>query len=156
MTPIEPVVADVHLPVPPDHAFGVLTAGLGTWWPRAYSWGPDVLDTHELEPREGGRIAEVSVLGNRYDWGRITTWDPPTRLVMDWQIGPDRVPTPDPAACSEVEVTVTSDGDGSLVTVEHRGFEVYGESGPPYRDALASDEGWPHILAGLVAALGAG
>lgn len=149
-----PVTARVHLPVPPDHAFGVLTAGLGTWWPTEYSWGPDVLETHELEPREGGRIAEVSVHGSRHDWGRITTWAPPSRLVFDWQIGPDRVPTPDPSACSEVDVTVTAEGDGSLVTVTHDDFQVYGDGGEAYRDALASEMGWPFILAGLVEVLG--
>ena len=140
------IEAGVMLPVAPDHAFGMLTAGLATWWPTPYSWGPDVLAAHELEPHEGGRIAEVSVHGNRWDWGRITTWDPPHRVVFDWQIGPDRVPTPDPAACSEVEWRVEAHGDASRVTVIHRGFDVYGEDGADYRAALATEQGWSFIL----------
>ena len=137
------------MPVPPDHAFGMLTAGLATWWPAPYSWGPAVLAAHEMEPKRGGRIAEVSVHGNRWDWGRITTWEPPHRMVFDWQIGPDRVPTPDPAACSEVEWRVDAHEDVSRVTVVHRGFEVYGEAGEEYRAGLASEQGWPFILASL-------
>lgn len=151
---VDEVRASVHLPVPPEHAFGVLTAGLGTWWPAAYSWGPEVLDTHELEPRAGGRIAEVSVHGNRYDWGRITTWVPPERVVFDWQIGPDRVPTPDPDACSEVEWQVEADGEGSRLTVLHRGFEIYGDAADGYREALGSEQGWRFMLAGLADQLG--
>lgn len=145
----EPIEASTVLPVDPDHAFGMLTAGLATWWPTPYSWGPEVLAAHEVEPVEGGRIAEVSVHGNRWDWGRITTWDPPNRVVFDWQIGPDRVPTPDPAACSEVEWRVEAGDEGSRVVVVHRGFEVYGEAGADYRAALASEQGWPLILGSL-------
>lgn len=150
---VEPIETSVVLPVGPEHGFGMVTAGLATWWPTQYSWGPDVLDAHELEPREGGRIAEVSVHGNRWDWGRITTWDPPRRVVFDWQIGPDRVPTPDPTSCSEVEWLVESEGDGCRVTVVHRGFEVYGDAGGDYRAGLASEQGWSFILGSLVAAV---
>jgi len=150
MSVTDPIETSVKVPVPPEHAFGMLTAGLGTWWPAEYSWGPEVLDTHELEPREGGRIAEVSVHGNRWDWGRITAWEPPHRLVFDWQIGPDRVPTPDPSACSEVEWRVEADGDGSVVHVVHAGFDAYGDAGSDYRAGLASEQGWPYMLASFV------
>lgn len=144
--------AGVTVPVDADAAFGAFTAGLGTWWPTAYSWGPDTLDRHELEPREGGRITEFGAHGVQLDWGRITTWDPPTRLVFDWMIGPDRVPCPDTP--SRVTVTFDADGGTTRVTVVHDRFEAHGaDTTAEYAAMLGSEQGWPHMLAGYAAPL---
>jgi hypothetical protein len=35
---------------------------------------------------------------------------------------------------------------GTLVLLEHRGFERHGPQAVAYRDALASAQGWPWIL----------
>jgi uncharacterized protein YndB with AHSA1/START domain len=48
--------------------------------------------------------------------GRVTLWEPPTRLVFDWRnlnFAPDEK--------TEVEVRFEAIGDGTRVTVEHRG-----------------------------------
>ena len=77
----------------------------------------------------------------------MLAWDPPRRLVFTWQIGPYRAPQPDPSKAGEVEVTFEPAANGATtVALEHRGFGHPGEGGDSYRDALASAEGWPHIL----------
>jgi uncharacterized protein YndB with AHSA1/START domain len=94
----------VTVPMPPDRAFALFTAGFGTWWPSEYTWAGDVLDTIVIEPREGGRCFERGPHGFECDWGRVLTWNPPQRLAFSWQISPERVPEPNPAKTSEVEV----------------------------------------------------
>lgn len=138
------VEAHVTVAVEPDAAFSAFTAGLGTWWPRAYSWGPDALDRHELEPREGGRITEFHVDGYQLDWGRVIEWNPPSRLVLHWAIAPDRTPCPDTP--SRVTVQFLADGDSTRVVVVHDLFEAHGEAGLGYAQAMGADEGWPHVL----------
>ncbi len=65
------------------------------------------------------------------DWGSVRAWEPPTRLLLDWQIGE--------ASGTEVEVTFTPEGPGSRVVLEHRGF---GAAGP--RERYSS--GWDVVL----------
>ena len=138
--------ATVTVPVDTETAFGTFTAGLGTWWPPEYSWGPDTLDRHALEPMVGGRVTEFGDRGSQHDWGRVTVWDPPARLELAWLIAPDRTPCPD--SPSRVTVTFTADGeDGTVVAVVHDRFDAHGEAGPDYAAALAGDRGWPFILA---------
>ena len=84
----------------------------------------------------------------------MLTCEPPQRLVFTWQISPDRTPQPDPERSSEVEVVFEEAGNGTKVTVEHRAFERHGEEGEGYRDALASDLGWPYMLDCLKKSLG--
>ena len=138
------VEAHVTVPGPPEAAFGTFTAGLSTWWPVEYSWGPDGLDRHGLEPREGGRITEFGAGDVQLDWGRITAWDPPARVVFDWMIGPDRVPCPD--APSRVTVGFHLDGGSTRVVVVHDRFDAHGDDGPGYAEMLAGEGGWQWIL----------
>ncbi|NBC30609.1 MAG: ATPase, partial [Spirochaetes bacterium] len=71
------------------------------------------------------------------------------RLVFRWHISARREPVPDPAKSSEVEVRFEKGGAETQVVLTHRGFERHGEDGSWYRDAMASDMGWPRILAAL-------
>jgi uncharacterized protein YndB with AHSA1/START domain len=67
--------------------------------------------------------------------------------VLAWQIAPDRVPEPNPAKASEVEVRFHPTGtSGARVELEHRAFARHGEPGDTYRQAMASPEGWPLLL----------
>jgi hypothetical protein len=45
-----------------------------------------------------------------------------------------------------VEVTFHEAGAGTRVTLEHRGFEAYGEAGTGMRDSVGGEEGWPVIM----------
>jgi uncharacterized protein YndB with AHSA1/START domain len=137
----------VSVDAAPAVAFRMFTEEIGRWWPKEYTWSGDVLEQMTIEPRVGGHCYEVGPHAFRCDWGRVTAVDAPHRIAFTWQIGATRVPEPDPASASEVEVSFDATGDGgTLVTLEHRGFERHGDGGADYRDAMASDMGWRRIL----------
>jgi hypothetical protein len=64
------IVAGVSVDAPPERAFEVFTEGLGSWWPREYTWSREVLEEIVIEPREGGLCYERGPHGFRCDWGR--------------------------------------------------------------------------------------
>ncbi|MEV1143626.1 SRPBCC family protein [Micromonospora sp. NPDC049799] len=134
------------VPTTPEEAFGVFTQAMTDWWVTEYTWsGPGLLAELGMEPRPGGMLYEIGPYGFRSDWGRVLTWDPPRRLVFTWQIGADRVPVPDPARASEVEVLFHPDGPHrTRVEVEHRHFDRHGQAAEGYRQALTA--GWHELL----------
>ncbi|RYG01295.1 MAG: hypothetical protein EON94_07965 [Caulobacteraceae bacterium] len=82
------------------------------------------------------------------DWSRLLQVEPPSRLRILWQIAPDRTPQPDPAQASEIELVFTSTPSGGTeVPLTHDAFERCGEAGADYRTEMASEYGWPLILA---------
>ncbi|MGW1056567.1 SRPBCC family protein [Micromonospora rubida] len=139
------------VPASAERAFAVFTGALTDWWVREYTWsGPAALAKLGVEPRAGGMLYEIGPYGFRSDWGRVLTWDPPRRLVFTWQIGPDRVPVPDPAQASEVEVLFLPEGpERTRVEVEHRHFDRHGEAAEGYRQALTA--GWHELLSRYLA-----
>jgi uncharacterized protein YndB with AHSA1/START domain len=150
----EPIRQGVTVPVPVEQAFSAFV-DLARWWPREYTWAADTLEDIGIDPREGGFCFEHGPYGFTCHWGRVLVWDPPARLVFTWQIAPDRVPAPDPAKASEVEVRFQPAGTPSTgVELEHRGFARHGDGGHAYRQAMASPGGWPYILDRYAATLG--
>jgi uncharacterized protein YndB with AHSA1/START domain len=142
----EPIREAVTVPVPVDQAFAAF-ADLARWWPRQYTWAADTLEDIGIEPREGGLCYERGPHGFTCHWGRILAWEPPTRLVITWQIAPDRVPEPNPAKASEVEVRFhPAEPSGARVELEHRALARHGDGADAYRQGMASPAGWPHIL----------
>ena len=106
---IAPVRHAVTVPLPIDRAFSVFTEGFDTWWPRSHKIGGADLAEAILEPRAGGRWYERDTDGGECDWGTVTVFDPPRRLVVTWQINAQWQYDPDPARASEVEVRFTED-----------------------------------------------
>ena len=145
---IEPLSYRHDVELPPERAFELFTAGFGRWWPPEYTWSGPALAEIGIEPREGGHCYEIGPAGFRCDWGTVTVWTPPRRLVFLWQIGPSRDPVPDPARASEVEVRFA---DGR-VELEHRGFERHDDGAEQYRDGMGSPQGWPWLLERFAAA----
>jgi uncharacterized protein YndB with AHSA1/START domain len=140
----------VELPASAD-GFALFTTGFARWWPAEYTWSGDALVEIGIEPREGGHCFELGPGGFRCDWGTVTAWEPPRRLVFLWQIGPGREPVPDPSRAGEVEVRF---GDDGRVDLEHRGFDRHGDGGAAYADGMGSPQGWPYILKRFAAAAG--
>lgn len=135
------------VPMPREEAFTLFTEGFGAWWPAEYTWAGNVLEWIGIEPREGGRCSELGPHGFSCDWGRVLAWDPPHRLVLTWQISPARVPEPDPARASEIEVRFAADGSSATgVEFEHRYLARHGEGGGGYHAAMDSAQGWTLIL----------
>lgn len=144
---LDSVIHAIAIRAPAEEAFHRFVADLAMWWPVEYTWSRDVLETIEIEPRQGGRCFERGPHGFMCDWGRVLEYDAPRRLRFLWQIGPTRVPVPDPERASEVDVRFEREGEASTrVRLEHRHFERHGDEGDSYRDAMASQQGWPYIL----------
>ena len=148
MTDVVPPIEDaVTVAVPPQRAFQAFKNKFAAWWPRAYTYaGEDGLRDIGLGAAEGDLCSELGPHGFRVDWGRMLVVQPPARLVLLWQIAPDRTPQPDPMKSSEVEVTFDAAPAGTQVRLVHRAFERCGEGGAAHRQALAADEGWRFIL----------
>ena len=143
----------VTVPVPADRAFAVFTEEMSSWWPREYTWSEEDLDAVVVEPRQGGRWFERDRDGREWeDWGRVLTWHPPRRVVLTWQISPERTAETDPARASELEVRFEPEGESTRVELEHRAFDRHGRGAEAYRDGMDSPEGWTKIVERYVAA----
>ena len=138
--------AAIVVPGTPDRAFSLFTEAMDEWWPREYTWSQAKLDRIGMEPRLGGLCFELGPFGFRCDWGRVTVWERPERLVFLWQIGPTRAPEPDPERASEVEVEFLAADDGVSVELVHSRFERHGEGSEEYAAGMDSPQGWTYIL----------
>jgi uncharacterized protein YndB with AHSA1/START domain len=137
----------VTVSAPPERAFAVFTTGFSTWWPmESHHIGDKDAVEVVLEPRAGGRWFERAADGTECDWGFVTECDPPRRLLLAWHLTSEYTFDPDPAKATEVEVTFTPQGDGTLVELEHRGFEKLGRVGAKMRDAVSEPGGWGDLL----------
>jgi uncharacterized protein YndB with AHSA1/START domain len=137
----------------PERAFALFTEGMTGWWPPEYTWAQNTLEEIGIEPREGGHCYERGPHGFRCDWGRVVTCEPPARIAFTWQISPQRVPQPDPAKASLVEVRFEPDGGGGThVVLAHRHFSRHGEGAEGYEAAMSSPQGWPLLLEQFAAA----
>lgn len=104
-----------------DRAFAVFTGELDAWWrPHPlFAVTPRAPGSMALvAPGPHGRLVETAPDGRVFEVGRVTVWEPPTRLVLSWR----------PAGLSaeqagQVEVVFTPVGDATRVTVTHGGWE---------------------------------
>src|SRR5579884_2162053 len=136
--------------VPPLRAFDVFTNGFDSWWPRSHHTGEGDLVKAVIEPHQGGRWYAVTTVGEE-EWGRVLVWDPPRRIVLDWQLNADF--RYDADFHTDVEARFTAEGDSStLFEFEHRDIERYGDRAEELAAALGSDGGWTGIMNGFAAA----
>ena len=151
MLSVAPVRKSVRVAVAPDRAFEVFTACIARWWPRTHSIGRSPMREVVIEPRAGGRWYERGEDGGECDWGKVLAWEPPTRLVLAWQINADF--RYDPQIVTEVEVRFVPDGpNATLVELEHRHLERVGERAEELRNTISAPNGWSEILERYAAA----
>ena len=134
---VAPIQLSVMVPLAQQSAFDLFTTRMASWWPLSdHSIFTDRAAGCTVEPFAGGRIFEHSVDGEEHVWGKVLTWDPPRGLSMTWHPGggPE----------TEVELRFTSADDGTLVELEHRGWEVFAEGAEEAREGYAN--GWPYVF----------
>jgi uncharacterized protein YndB with AHSA1/START domain len=145
--PDAPVRKSVTVKAGAEHAFEVFTAGFDRWWPRSHHIGKVRMKRTIMEGHVGGRCYTEQIDGTECDWGQVTTWEPPRRVVLAWKIAASWQYEPDLAKASEVEVTFTPVGDGSTrVDLEHRHFERVGSGWQTMRGMVDSEGGWGTLL----------
>ena len=99
----------------------------------------------EIDPRPGG-IYRVDIDGSHVALGEYVEVSPPDRVVFTW--GWESEDSPVRPGTSTVEVTLSADGEHTVVRLVHRDL-------PSEDSAGAHGEGWDHYLDRLVVA-GAG
>jgi uncharacterized protein YndB with AHSA1/START domain len=136
---IEPLRLSFDVDAPQEHAFATWTDRIDRWWPADHTQTGEPELTIVLEGRVGGRIFERTRDGQEWDWGEVTVWEPPARLVYLWHLKRDR------AEATEVEIRFESTApDTTRVDIEHRGWERLGAEGQTWRDRNMG--GWATLL----------
>jgi uncharacterized protein YndB with AHSA1/START domain len=107
--------------------------------------GASELDAPVIEPKAGGRWYERSVDGVECEIGKVLVWEPPTRLVLIWQLTADW--KYDRNLVTEVEVRFIPDGAGATrVELEHRNLDRYGDRADTVRQQIDAPDGWNGLL----------
>jgi uncharacterized protein YndB with AHSA1/START domain len=136
----------VSVDAPQAVAWHVFTQKMGAWWPLAnYKIGQaDAVDA-VIEPHVGGRWYERGEDGSTCDWGRVLVWEPPSRLVLAWEISADW--QPDPTVQTEIEIRFIPDGETTRVQLEHRHLDRYGARRDEMRRIFDVEGDWGRLLA---------
>ena len=136
--------ATVAMPI--EKAFAFFTDSFGAWWPADYHIGQADMADAIVEPREGGRWYERGTDGSERDWGRVLAWEPPSRLLVTWQINGQWQFDPDPEHASEIEVRFSADGpDQTTVELQHRHLDRL-VGGQAMRDGIGQGGGWTAVM----------
>ena len=110
---LDPIVAEVTVPVTPTEAFVGFTAQMGEWWDPALS--PDAATYSGISIDPDGPVATVHG-DEEYVWGRVTRWDPIGHYTQEFWLGhAEEHPT-------TLDVTFTEVPGGTLVRLEHGGW----------------------------------
>jgi uncharacterized protein YndB with AHSA1/START domain len=103
-----------------QRAFDAFVGEIGAWWKPNGLFDFTVGKRGRLafEPGLDGRLTETYADGSVFEIGRITAWEPPSRVAFTW-----RQASFGPEMGTEVVVTFEPVGDETRVTVEHFGWE---------------------------------
>jgi uncharacterized protein YndB with AHSA1/START domain len=141
---IAPVVCSVRVKAPPARAFELFVSRIADWWPKGRTVGKNPHVAIVIEPRAGGQWFERDDEGTEAHWGKVLAWEPPSRLLLGWQLDSRFRFAPD--FMTEVELTFAPlEAGGTLVRLEHRDLERYGADaalvaskvGPGWREHVA-------------------
>lgn len=104
----------IDVAVPPERAFRAFTEHVGIWWPPGHRVAREADAVLRIEGSEGGRFFERTTAGREIEYGRVLSWEPPSRLRLAWYLGSDR------EHATEVEVRFVPIDGGTRVEVTHR------------------------------------
>ena len=115
---IPPVRRQIVVPVAPAVAFDAWTTEIGLWWPTGTRHS--VFGDGSAVKFVDGELVEEGAEG-RAVWGSVLAWEPPELLRMTWHPGRPEGEHTD----LSVRFTAVGDGAGTLVTLEHSGWERF-------------------------------
>ena len=145
--PNSTVRREVVVPVPIEEAFAGFTTRFGDFKPPEHNLlGVPIAET-VFESHVGGVIMDRGVDGSECRWARILAFDPPTRVIFSWDIGPTWQLESNPHNTSEVEVRFVAESvDRTWVELVHRHLDRHGPGWQSLHDGIADDQGWPLYL----------
>lgn len=131
---VAPVRRSVRVAAPVETAFALFTAHIGAWWPLGSG--------HSVYGKDAIVAFEGDVLVERFQeqasvWAEVVRWDPPLGFLLSWHPGSD------PEHATDLEVAFAADGDGTVVTLVHTGWE---RTRAPAEMARNYDTGWAYVL----------
>lgn len=146
------VVVSLRVATTPQRAFDVFTREIGSWWQTndLFRFTPRSPGRLALEAGEGGRFTETLGNGKVFEIGRVTRWEPPSRLALTWRqasFAPDQL--------THVEVCFEPIGNETRITVTHTGWDsvpqdhVARHSFPDQLFLRRHGEWWQQLLRGL-------
>ena len=138
---VAPVRKNVRVNATPERAFEIFTSGMVRWWSKQYSINRSPIRDIVIEPRADGRWFERGEDGSECQWGKVLAWEPPSRLLLAWQI--TRSFSYDPDLVTELDVRFIAEGSGTRVKLEHR-LEGYGAAAEDVFKVF--DGGWQGLL----------
>lgn len=146
----------VSVQAPPAVAWRVFTEKMGAWWPLAYyKIGKANAVNAVIESHVGGRWYEIGDDGSVCQWGSVLAWEPPSRLVLSWDISADW--QYDPTLKTEIDVRFIGDHSGhTRVELEHRHLDRYGARRDEMRRIFDSEGDWGRLLEAFAAAAAEG
>ncbi|HLI60934.1 MAG TPA: SRPBCC family protein [Solirubrobacteraceae bacterium] len=131
----------VEVGVPPDRAFEMFTAEIGSWWDADKHILRSPLAEMVFEPFVGGHIIDRGTDGSECRWARVLAYEPPRRVVFSWDIDVRWQIETDPDRCSEVEIRFEPLAESATrVELTHRHLDRHGPGWESMRDAVAG--GW--------------
>jgi len=140
---VAPIRKSLVVKTDANNAFTTFTAGISRWWPRPFTIGASPIKDVVMEPRADGRWFERGEDGSECNWGKVVAWEPPTRVVLTWQISGEW--KYEPGLITELEVKFTPVGARETrVDFEHRHLDRLGDAAEAVRAQLES--GWPGLL----------
>ncbi len=145
---------EIVVEAPIERAFSVFTDRFGDFKPPEHNLLRSPIAETVFEPRVGGHIYDRAEDGSECRWARILTYEPPTRVVFSWDIGPTWQLETDPDRASEVDVRFVAEGpQRTRVELEHRNIDRHGPGWEGVHEGVDGDDGWPLYLTRYAALL---
>jgi hypothetical protein len=122
-----------------ERAFALFTERASDWWPELLRHTGDARS--QITLLASGRFWERASDGREVELGRVTAWEPPSRLALDF------FPGTGAAHPTEVVVRFSAEGDGTRVVVQHRpkaaSADLWAAGAPQF------EHSWNLVLAAL-------
>lgn len=148
------VSKSILVEAPQERAFETFTARFGDFKPLEHNLMASPIAETVFEPHVGGHIYDRAEDGSECRWARVLVYEPPTRVVFSWDIGPTWALESNPENASEVEVRFVAEGDTrTRVELEHRHIDRHGPGWESVAEGVDGDAGWPLYLERFAALL---
>jgi uncharacterized protein YndB with AHSA1/START domain len=132
---------------PIERAFSVFTEDFGSFKPPEHNMLTVEIAETVFEPRVGGSVYDRGVDGSECRWARVLAYEPPSRVLLSWDISPHWQIETNLEKTSEVEVRfIAETPQRTRVELEHRDLQRHGDGWEGVREGVRGDEGWPLYL----------